>query len=78
MKVSVAVLLLVSIVSNATRLNGQTYSVKKIARGSITVSGKGNAVEWASANVLTNFTYPWESTIAPATSFSALWDGEWL
>ena len=78
MKVFITRLFLVFIFFNTARLNGQTYSVKKIARGSITVNGKGNSVEWASANVLTNFTYPWENATAPATSFAALWDGEWL
>jgi len=78
MKVFSAMLFLISIVFNADRLNGQTYSVKKIATGSVNINGKGNAVAWAGANVLTNFIYPWESATAPATSFAALWDGQWL
>ena len=78
MTVFIAIQYLISIVFNADRLNGQTYSVKKISPGSINVNGKGNAVAWAGANVLTNFTYPWESETAPVTSFAALWDGQWL
>ena len=78
MKVFIAIQFLISIVFNADRLNGQTYSVKKISPGSINVNGKGNAVAWAGANVLINFTYPWESETAPVTSFAALWDGQWL
>lgn len=71
-------ILFISIVFNATRLNGQTYSVKKISRGSINITGKGDAVAWAGADVLTNFIYPWENATAPATSFAAVWDGQWL
>ncbi|MFC0773555.1 carbohydrate-binding family 9-like protein [Terrimonas alba] len=71
-------ILFISIVFNAARLNGQTYSVKKISRGSININGKGDAVGWAGADVLTNFIYPWENATAPATSFAAVWDGQWL
>ena len=78
MKVFSAILFIISIVFNAACLNGQTYSVKKIFPGSININGKGNTVAWSAANVLTNFTYPWESATAPATSFAALWDGQWL
>ena len=78
MKVFITILFFISIVFNAAHLSGQTYFVKKVSPGSISVSGKGNAEAWSSANVLTNFTYPWESATAPATSFAALWDGQWL
>src|SRR5687768_14893561 len=78
MKVFIAIQVLISIVFNADPLKGQTYSVKKISPGSINVNGKGNARAWAGANVLANFIYPWESATAPATSFAALWDGQWL
>ena len=78
MKIFITILFLISIVFNAARLNGQTYFVKKISPGSINVNGKGNDVAWSAANVLTSFSYPWESTIAPPTSFAALWDEQWL
>ena len=72
------ILFFIFIVFNANRLNGQTYFVKQISPGSINVNGKGNAAAWSGANVLTNFIYPWEGATAPATSFAALWDGQWL
>ena len=62
--------------SNCVR--AQTYNVKKIKPGIITINGKGNAGAWKNANILSSFIYPWEKTDAPATSFSALWDGQWL
>jgi hypothetical protein len=78
MKVFIAILFFTSTVFYAVHLNGQTYSVKKIPPGSLKITGKGNAASWAIANTLTNFTYPWESATAPATSFAALWDEQWL
>jgi len=59
-------------------VSGQTYSVKKIAPGSLRVNGKGHSRVWSKADKLTDFTYPWDSAHAPATSFAALWDGDWL
>ncbi|HTI08193.1 MAG TPA: sugar-binding protein [Puia sp.] len=56
----------------------QTYLVKKIVPGAVQVSGKGDSRGWGQANVLTHFVYPWDSAAPPATSFAALWDGEWL
>ena len=58
--------------------HSQTYSVKKTAPGSIVTDGINDDKAWATANVLTHFIYPWETTTAPATSFAALWDGQWL
>ena len=78
MKVFLFILFFVSGIFNAANSDGQTYSVKKISPGPININGKGNAAQWATANVLIDFTYPWESATAPATSFAALWDGEWL
>lgn len=42
------------------------------------LTGRGVDANWSKAAVLTGFSYPWEKEQAPATSFSALWDGEWL
>lgn len=78
MKVSALAVLLTCAVVNAAHLYAQTYSVKKTAPGAIKVSGKGSDKAWSEADILTDFTYPWESGTAPATSFAALWDGEWL
>jgi len=36
------------------------------------------APDWARAERLTNFTFPWEPTPPPSTEFRALWDGETL
>ena len=56
----------------------QTYTVKKIAENVMRINGKGDNKAWSKAAVLTDFSFPWEKEKAPATSFSALWDGKWL
>ena len=58
--------------------SAQEYHVKKVVKGAVRVDGKGGSSAWSKANLLTDFVYPWDSAAAPATSFSALWDGEWL
>jgi hypothetical protein len=58
--------------------SAQTYVVKKIPSNVLHITGRGDNKAWQKATVLTNFIYPWEQEKAPATSFSALWDGEWL
>jgi hypothetical protein len=58
--------------------SAQEYHVKKVAKGVIRVDGRGASSAWGTANLLTDFVYPWDSAVAPATAFSALWDGEWL
>lgn len=62
----------------ASHMSAQTYLVKNVASGAVSVDGKGSARAWRKANVLTDFVYPWDSAQAPATSFAALWDGKWL
>ena len=55
----------------SAKVDAQTYVVKKIAPGI-------NILPWNKANTLTDFIYPWQNETAPATSFKALWDGNWL
>lgn len=69
---------LVILLFTALCLNAQTYTVKKVSAGTIEITGKGDAALWSTANLLTDFTYPWEKAPAPATAFSALWDEQWL
>jgi hypothetical protein len=56
----------------------QTYTVKRIPKNVLEITGRGDNKAWQKATVLTDFIYPWQPEKAPATSFSALWDGEWL
>lgn len=53
------------------------YEVKKIDRP-IQLNGNGSDPLWKTANVLTDFTYPWRPESPPATRFSALWDGTYF
>ena len=73
----VTVLLLCSFICNHGA-SAQTYAVKKVLPGAVTVSGTGQSAAWLQANILTHFIYPWEKEKPPATAFAALWDGQWL
>lgn len=64
-------------VTASTLLSAQTYTVKRIKQGNINFSNNNNSA-WNKANALSDFSYPWENGIAPATSFKALWNGQWL
>lgn len=77
MKLSVLILLIAAICINICA-TAQNYSVKRIPGNVLHITGKGDNKVWQKANLLTNFSFPWEPEKAPATSFSALWDGEWL
>jgi len=77
-RIFITLLFLAGMSCHNSHLYCQTYIVKKTLPGSINIDGKGSDGAWTSAHTLTHFTYPWESTTAPATSFSALWDGQWL
>ncbi|HVU55325.1 MAG TPA: carbohydrate-binding family 9-like protein [Puia sp.] len=59
-------------------VSAQTYQVKKVPKGSVQVDGKGSSQIWSQAEQLSDFVYPWDSVAAPATSFAALWDGDWF
>jgi hypothetical protein len=55
----------------------KTYSVKKISE-EINTSGKGDHVLWKSANVLSDFNYPWEKEKPLPTRFKALHNDAWV
>lgn len=59
-------------------LHGQVYHVKKIRPGDLNINGKADSNTWSRAGLLTHFSLPWDSGLAPATSFAALWDEAWL
>jgi hypothetical protein len=55
----------------------KTYSVKKITRA-IQLSGKGDDPLWKKADVLSDFSYPWENEKPLPTKFRALHNDQWL
>ena len=59
-------------------IDTKTYHVKKIQETELSISGKGDSPLWNQADVLTDFTYPWESEKPPFTSFKALHNKGWL
>jgi len=72
-KVSILVVFIGSLFSCAST----TYRVKKIDQP-IQITGKGIDKQWTKAKMLTDFSYPWRSEIAPTTTFKALWDDTYL
>jgi hypothetical protein len=79
MKHSFNIILLFAVLFlNGVQAAAQTYSVKRIPGNTLQITGKGDNKAWEKANVLTDFSFPWEAAQVPATSFSALWDGDWL
>ena len=73
-----SVFLLISVLHIKVCAFAQTYTVKRIPKNTLEITGRGDNKAWQKATVLTDFTFPWEPEKAPATSFSALWDGDWL
>lgn len=55
----------------------KSYEVKRTDQP-VQISGKGTDPAWKTANVLTDFTFPWRTETAPATTFRALWDDDYL
>jgi hypothetical protein len=55
----------------------KTYSVKKI-NPAIQLSGKGDDPLWKKAEVLSDFSYPWDKEIPRPTKFRALHNDEWV
>ncbi|HEY4206122.1 MAG TPA: carbohydrate-binding family 9-like protein [Puia sp.] len=71
-------LLLIICALCALHVSAQIYHARKVAKGSIIPDGKGSSPAWRQADQLTDFVYPWDSAVAPPTSFAALWDGDWF
>jgi hypothetical protein len=78
MKLSVFIVFIAGLFGNTVPAYAQTYHVKKIPGNVMQITGKGDHKAWKKAGILTDFSYPWEKEKAPATSFAALWDGNWL
>lgn len=78
MKLSVFITLITPLCLHMVHAHAQTYAVKRIPKNVLQITGQGDHSAWKKADVLTGFSYPWETEKAPATSFSALWDGSWL
>ena len=78
MKQLINTILLLSLILKTAALCAQSYTVNRIPTDVMHINGKGDNDWWKKANVLADFTYPWEKEAAPATAFGALWDGKWL
>jgi hypothetical protein len=78
MRIFFFIILIITLFLHVDHAAAQAYTVKRIPGNTIHITGKGDNKAWEKANELTDFSFPWEAAPAPATSFSALWDGEWL
>ena len=54
----------------------KSYSVKRISSNQLTLDADLIHPVWEQANVSSDFTFPWEETTPPKTSFRALYDDE--
>lgn len=53
------------------------YQAKCLPPGhSISIDGQGQDATWQLAETLTDFSFPWNEQVAPATQFRALWDAQ--
>ncbi len=57
---------------------GRTYSVKRVAAGTVLLDGKLDDTAWKLAVAESRLAFPWEKTPAPATVFRAVRDEESL
>ena len=53
--------------------NEKTYIVHKVIDKQLEINGRGDNHLWKSANLLTDFVYPWDNKTPPKTEFKALW-----
>ena len=58
-------------------LPADRYTVKK-AKRVIKVDGKATEKGWKTAEVLTDFRFPWKQIPTPPTEFRALWDEQYI
>lgn len=53
------------------------YPTRRLEQGrSISIDGRSEDSNWRSAYALTDFTFPWNARVPPATEFRALWDAQ--
>lgn len=72
------IILLVALTPAAQKKEtGKTYSVNKIT-SNLQLSGKGDDSRWKEAELLADFTYPWETETPRPTKFRALHNDEWF
>jgi len=56
----------------------KTYRVKQIAVNQHSFDGESMNSIWKHANILSEFSFPWENESAPKTEFRALYDNEYF
>lgn len=56
----------------------KTYTVNPLGNQTLTLTGKGDDTLWSKANVLTDFSSPWENTKIDKIEFRALWNTRFL
>lgn len=56
----------------------KTYKVNRIDSETLIISGKGNAVVWKQAQVLSDFVSPWDEKAIDKIEFRALYNSEYL
>lgn len=60
---------------SAGAIAGDTYLIKHVDNAPI-IDANENDAAWQQAQTLTQFTFPWDTKMAPATEFKAVWNSE--
>ena len=59
-------------------MNKKSYKVNHLKNDELIITGKGLVQAWQKANIVTDFTSPWNSEKVRKIEFKALWDAEKL
>lgn len=63
-------------IAQSSRMGDETYAVRRVASGAITIDGQADEPAWAEAKAENGFTFPWKKSPSPTTEFRAVCDGE--
>ncbi|HHB1565329.1 TPA: carbohydrate-binding family 9-like protein [Vibrio metschnikovii] len=64
-----------SLLASSVVFAGDTYLIKHVEKAPI-IDANDSDIAWGEADTLTQFTFPWDTKLAPATEFKAVWDDE--
>ena len=60
------------------QISSKTYEVRYLPKADIVIDGTADEPDWKKANLLEDFSFPWNDAVAPSTQFRALCDDEFF
>lgn len=64
-----------SVFFSSAAYSGDTYLIRHVDKSPVIDAIEADSA-WDKAETLTQFTFPWDTKLAPATEFKAVWDNE--